>query len=380
MNNVTSFNSKVLESLLINYEITEEQLAVKINVPHDKVKSWLNKTSFPTYNQLIKVAESFKKPVIIFFMENPQIDGIEVDFRTSQEFLSIEDKKRIGELIDTVKTYQTSLYDLFDGENSTSDIVKWGNEYLSNQNGFYQYLRDELNFSFEKQCDFKKSSDVVEYLRDALYTHGIYVFKDSFRANDVSGLCVYNEKFPIILLNNKISFTRQIFTIFHELYHLLVKGSHIDLLNFGNNERDCDNFAGKFLIPQEVLFRDSLEVEACNKNKYRLDNLIRDKANYYNISREAYLYQLVKLGVVDNKYFSEFSDENKQYLIRTRQDDISGGNYYFTKMNYLGKAYLGDIVARYFSGRISLRYVAQYTQMKVPNVKKMIAMMAGGRY
>lgn len=380
MNNVTSFNSKVLESLLINYETTEEQLAVKINVPHDKVKSWLNKTSFPTYNQLIKVAESFKKPVIIFFMENPQIDGIEVDFRTSQEFLSIEDKKRIGELIDIVKTYQTSLYDLFDGENSTSDIVKWGNEYLSNQNGFYQYLRDELNFSFEKQCDFKKSSDVVEYLRDALYTHGIYVFKDSFRANDVSGLCVYNEKFPIILLNNKISFTRQIFTIFHELYHLLVKGSHIDLLSFGNHERDCDNFAGKFLIPPEVLFRDSLEVEACNKNKYRLDNLIRDKANYYNISREAYLYQLVKLGVVDNKYFSEFSDENKQYLIRTRQDDISGGNYYFTKMNYLGKAYLGDIVARYFSGRISLRYVAQYTQMKVPNVKKMIAMMAGGRY
>ena len=28
MNNVTSFNSKVLESLLINYETTEEQLAV----------------------------------------------------------------------------------------------------------------------------------------------------------------------------------------------------------------------------------------------------------------------------------------------------------------------------------------------------------------
>lgn len=380
MNNVTSFNSEVLKSLLTNYEITEEQLAVKMNIPHDKVRSWLNKTSFPTYNQLIKVAESFKKPIIIFFMENPQIDGIEVDFRTSQEFLSIDDKKRIGELIDIVKTYQASLSDLFAGENYTSDIVKWSTEYISNQSGFYQYLRDELDFSFEKQCDFKKASDVVEYLRDALYAHGIYVFKDSFRANDVSGLCVYNESFPIILLNNKISFTRQIFTIFHELYHLLVKGSHIDLLSFGNHERDCDNFAGKFLIPQEILLRDSLEVEACNKNKYKLDVLIRDKANHYNISREAYLYQLVKLGVVDNKYFSDFSDENKQYLIRTRQDDISGGNYYFTKMNYLGKAYLGDIVARYFSGRISLRYVAQYTQMKVPNVKKMIAMMAGGRY
>lgn len=380
MNNIPSFNSEVLKLLLTNYEITEEQLAVKMNISQDKVKSWLNKTSFPTYNQLIKIAESFKKPIIIFFMENPPIVGIDVDFRNSQEFLSIDDKKRIGELIDTVKTYQTSLEDLFAEEKNKSDIVKWSIEYFSKKNEFSQYLRDELDFSFEKQCYFKKASEVVEYLRDALYAHGIYVFKDSFRANDISGLCVYNDNFPVILLNNKISFTRQLFTIFHELYHLLIKGSHIDLLSFGDYERDCDDFAGKFLIPQEIIIRDILEVEACKNNENKLDILIRDKANHYNISREAYLYQLLKLGVVDHEYYKKFSDENKQYLIRTKLDDISGGNYYFTKMNYLGKAYLGDIVAKYFSGRISLRYVAQYTQMKVPNVKKMISMMAGGRY
>ena len=380
MNNLTVFNNKVLIKLLTNYEVTEAQLAAKINLPETKIKSWVDKTTSPTYSQLIKLAEYFKKPVIIFFMDNPSIEGIEVDFRSSQEFSYLDDKKRIGELIDIVKAYQTSLEDLFADEKYKSDILKWSNEYASKQDGFNDFLRKELDFSVEKQCEFKKPSEVVEYLRDSLYAHGIYVFKESFRANDVSGLCVFSDKFPIILLNNKISFTRQLFTIFHEMYHLLTKGSHIDLLDFGDYERKCDDFAGKFLIPQSILLKDVLELELYKNDKNKLVILIKDKANYYNVSREAYLYQLVKLGVVDNKYFEEYSAKNQQYLIRSKQDDISGGNYYFTKMNYLGRAYLGDIVAKYFSGKISLRYVAQYTQMKVPNVKKMISMMAGGRY
>ena len=380
MDNSNFFNKEVLKTLLLNYGISEKQLAEKLGFSEIKVKSWLDNTGTPTYNQLIKIAESFKKPVIIFFMENPPIKGVDVDFRTSQEFLSLDDKKRIGELIDVVQTYQMSLEDLFAGEKHECDIIKWSNEYLLNQNNFNEYLRKELDFSFERQCEFKKPAEVVEYLRESLYSHGVYVFKDSFRTNDVSGLCVYSESFPIILLNNKISFTRQIFTIFHELYHLLIKGSHIDLLSFSNNERDCDDFAGKFLMPQSIITRDAHELKLYKNNKLKLGQLIETKANSYNVSREAYLYQLLKLDVVDIEYYIEFSSNNRQYLIRSRQDDISGGNYYFTKMNYLGKSYLGDIVARYFSGRISLRYVAQYTQMKVPNVKKMITMMAGGRY
>ena len=49
------------------------------------------------------------------------------------------------------------------------------------------------------------------------------MFKDSFKADDVSGLCLCDEEYPVILLNNKMSFTRQIFTVFHEIYHLFAK-------------------------------------------------------------------------------------------------------------------------------------------------------------
>lgn len=72
MNNSNFFNKEVLKTLLLNYGISEKQLAEKLGFSEIKVKSWLDNTGTPTYNQLIKIAESFKKPVIIFFMENPQ--------------------------------------------------------------------------------------------------------------------------------------------------------------------------------------------------------------------------------------------------------------------------------------------------------------------
>lgn len=91
---------------------------------------------------------------------------------------------------------------------------------------------------------------MLEYIRETLYDLGIYVFKDSFKADDVSGLCLYDNKYPIILLNNKTSFTRQIFTVFHEIYHLFCKETNVYYLDY-DNEKACDQFASEFLIPAE---------------------------------------------------------------------------------------------------------------------------------
>lgn len=373
----TNYFKANLSNLLEFYNITTSQLARKLNISEEKIKTWLNATSLPTYPQLTKLADCFKRPIIFFFMETPPMQSFEIDFRTSQEYKDVDDKKRLSELIDSISIYKASLKDLFDGEPQVCQLHDWIN-YADRQN-FYEYLRNQLNFSIKLQCQFKRPTDVIEYLREQFYHCGIYIFKDSFRIDQVSGLCAYDEKFPIILINNKVSFTRQLFTIFHELYHLLSKAFHIDILSV--SEKDCDKFAGEFLIPKKNLLED---IEFCHK-EYKIDScenyeFITDRANHYNISREAYLFQLLQLNEIREEYFNDFRQENLQYLIRSRQDDIAGGNYYFTKMNYLGKAYLNDIVAGYFSGRFPLRYIAQFTQMKVPNVKKMLTMMSGGRY
>ncbi|MCM1546191.1 MAG: XRE family transcriptional regulator [Clostridiales bacterium] len=373
----TNYFNKNLLKLIEFYDITSQQLARKLNVSEDKITAWLNASAFPTYNQLIKLADCFKRPIVFFFMETPPVQSFEIDFRSTQGFNLVEDKKRLSELIDSVMIYKASLQELFIENPKECKLHEWVKFNYSDKLNFYNYLRAQLNFDIKLQCQFKKPTDVVEYLREQFFNCGIYIFKDSFRIDNISGLCAYDADYPIILINNKVSFTRQLFTIFHELYHLMAQASHIDLIE--TEERDCDRFAGEFLVPVQSLLAD---IEYCEKKYDSCENysFIEERAAHYNISREAYLFQLLQQKAVSEEFFFKYKQENKQYLIRNRQDDIAGGNYYFTKMNYLGKSYLGEIITCYFTGKIPLRYVAQFTQMKVPNVKKMLTMMSGGRY
>jgi Zn-dependent peptidase ImmA (M78 family) len=82
----------------------------------------------------------------------------------------------------------------------------------------------------------------------------VSVFKDAFRVDDYSGFCLYDDEFPLIYVNNSTSKTRQIFTLFHELAHLISHTSGIDTLRndfidrLPDNERkiaDSTGFSGK---------------------------------------------------------------------------------------------------------------------------------------
>ena len=98
--------------------------------------------------------------------------------------------------------------------------------------------------------------------RQALYRVGIFVFKDAFREESFSGFSLYDDVFPIIYVNNSAAKTRQIFTLFHELGHLLFHTSGIDPLDDQYVERLperprhievlCNRFAAQFLVPEKA--------------------------------------------------------------------------------------------------------------------------------
>lgn len=375
---INDLNMGIIQQLIDHYGLTKTQFAHKLNLSETTVENWCNSRSTPTYKQLIRIAEFFKKPLVFFYLENPPIISSKVDFRKSPEFQNIPDKKRFNELLDSILIYKLGLEEIIGSPSSL--INSWSAKFKEfKKNEFFEFLRQELNFTFALQTSFITPAEVIEYLREEFYKCGIYIFKDSFRIPEISGLCLYDNSYPLILINNKISFTRQLFTIFHELYHLLSADSYIDLVEAC--ERDCDRFAGEFLIPETELLED---ISRChidyNRQNCEVKNFIDKMAQKYNISREAYIYQLKRQNEVGDKFYREYIKDCMQYLIRTRQDDISGGNYYYTKMNYLGRSYLNDVVKNYFIGNITIRNVSQFTQMKVPHAKRMISMMAGGRY
>ena len=102
--------------------------------------------------------------------------------------------------------------------------------------------------------------------RDTLQKVSVFVFKDALRLEEYSGCSLYDDEIQIICVNNTSAKTRQSFTPFHELAHLLFYTSGIDtldryILRLPEQQRRieilCNRFAAEFLVP-EAAFRDAV--------------------------------------------------------------------------------------------------------------------------
>lgn len=206
---------------------------------------------FPTYAELSRLADYYNRPMFFFFMERSDDDfsPIPVSFRSTRDY-SGADPKKMQELKETAGHLLMNVSELFEEDmrsgKKMSFYGKLAEDKIRTEQEFIDWLRKELDFPLEKQKSMKNTSaETLEYIRSRLYDLGIYVFKDAFKdiPETVSGLCVYDENFPVILLNNKNTFNRQLFTLFHELCHLFSRRSEINIDSFDDDLSDENDSA-----------------------------------------------------------------------------------------------------------------------------------------
>jgi hypothetical protein len=90
-----------------------------------------------------------------------------------------------------------------------------------------EQIRNYLNVTLEEQLTWNDQETALKKWRSAVEEAGIFIFKRSFNAARISGFCLIDIEFPIIYLNNSTEKSRQIFTIFHELAHILLQTNGI---------------------------------------------------------------------------------------------------------------------------------------------------------
>lgn len=312
---------------------------------------------------------------MFFFPTPPQLPPIKGDLRTLPDDVVNRFSKNIIIQFEKAKVYQMSLKELYSDRES---IFMHKDAFPADATALCDYFRTALAFPIAAQKARKSTKVVFEIYREKFYDLGIYVFKESFRDNSISGLCVADSQFPVIMINNSMSFARQIFTLFHELYHLIkdtsgaeiIRDDYYVMLNQAQSdiEHSCDTFANMFLVPP-----DDFQVEL---QKTRLDEHgIEELAKLYSVSREAIMYKLWKLGKITSDDYTALKEAFYGEAIREKKpkkDGTSGGgNYYSTKLSYLGQRYTGEVFKQYFSGKIDSIRASEMLQSKVDHLPRL---------
>ena len=351
-----------------------EDVAQNMNKSQEAIESWEKGESSPTYIQLETLAYTiYKRPVAIFFFpEPPEETTAQKSFRTLPESEVEELGARFLRVFRRAQAMQINLEELTNGINpATNKIFRdLSFEVHGNVVKMAESVRRYLNIDIAAQVSWVNTEAALEKWRSAVEEKGIFVFKDAFREDDISGFCIYDPEFPVIYINNSMPKTRQIFTIFHELTHLLFKTGGVDRQNnaylrriHGDNRRIeilCDRFAGEFLLPKKefnkVISNSQINVET-----------IEILAKRYKVSREVILRKCLDKGLIDQAYYEEWST---RWIRETQKKagERTGGNYYSNITTYLGDSYLNLVFKNFYQKKFTTDQLAEYLRVKVTSI------------
>lgn len=336
-----------------------------------KIESWEDGTCCPSYPQLEQMADKFKCPVAVFFFPAaPDLPNVEQSFRT----LSNEDfefvPRSVHNILRRAQAMQINLVELNDGNNPSPKLITRDLSFKEGDSSGTAALavREYLGISVENQVSWKSADFALDCWRNALAECGIFVFKEAFRTDDYFGFCIYDSQFPIIYINNSASKTRQIFTLVHELAHLLFRTSGIDSSSerflpqddgrSGRTEAMCNEFANKVLVPDNFF---DLYIKGRKPNR----ELAAEVAEIFCVSREViYRKFLNRRLIIEEEYLSAV----REWRVPPGKAKESAGNFYNTQFSYLGMPYINLAFRRYYQRRFDEVQLADYLNIKPRNL------------
>ena len=377
---VEGIQPKVLKWARESANLTLVDVATKLKKSADIIEEWEKGGSAPTYPQLEKLAyELYKRPLALFFLPAPPPEPKpQTEFRSlpADDLITL-DRDTIF-LIRKARAFHVALHELF-GDRSPVEAPIWKEIRLSAARPVAQQataVRNALSVNLDQQSSWRDADHALREWRRSIETRGVFVFKHAFKQREISGFCLVKDELPLIMINNSTTKTRQIFSLLHELAHVLFHRSGISrfddtrieaLPNVDRNiERFCNEIAAEILVPAED-FRICATRRGIDPGN-ATDDDFSDFARRYHVSREVILRRFLDEGSITRPFYLKKSAE---WVAQIGDKGGSGGNYYATQGAYLSEAFLRAVLGRYARRQLTKFEAADLIGIAPKNLSKL---------
>lgn len=289
-----TFNSDVFDDVLRARALSRNALSERLGLDRDKLDTELAREPTPRQGLLNEIAKELVVPSFIFFMEEtPPLNEAIPDFRSAVTSISTNSRSTTKS-IELAKAIQKTASDL--GAKPAADLPVFQRAKNFDIEKFALETRKFFNITTEDQTSSRNDNEFYNICRRKIENKGIFVIHESFSEYDGSGFCLANDDYPIIVVNTKQQTRgRQLFTLVHELAHVLMNQTGISDPFSRNNEieRQCNLFACSFLVPREYI---SQLLRGLSPNREPDVEDVRQAAVRLRISQQATVLRLEELG------------------------------------------------------------------------------------
>jgi Zn-dependent peptidase ImmA (M78 family) len=288
----------VLRTLRESSGFTIEEIAKKLGIT-DLVKMKIaeeEKSAF-TINQIKKLAEIYHRPLAVFFSDSapPPIKSLP-DYRINR------DKKLSPQVYLAQRRAYYLIYKIEELGNKKSIIPEFPDHYDA----------DTLAYEFRKylECDqvkAKKADEILAYYKNIFEEKlGIAVIEYPLKADDVRAFSISSE-LSIIVLNEQDRPQIKLFSLLHEICHLLKRKSGICSIEIeqkrdGDIETCCNRFAAEFLTPAEDLRTEISKLTTMNADS------VSELSDIYGVSKQVIMIRLRWLDLISSNQYDTYKE------------------------------------------------------------------------
>jgi len=324
-------------------------------------ESWRDGTKQPTLKQLQKFANQTFTPLGYLLLDEPPDEPMPIaDFRTAGN----QSVRPDANLLDVIYDAQARQEWYRDHQLLNSEApVEWIGMVAQGMppKNAAQVLHDELSWGPEDRQRCRTWAATLTSLREAAEAVGVLVMIAGYagrytgRKLDPSvfrGFALADDYAPVVFINGADAKSAQIFTLAHELAHLLRGSSGLsDLDPRSEHEVElwCNQTAAEFLVPADEFTSVYLGAEPSGEELDRL-------AEHFKVSTQTILGRLRELGHIDWDRYFELRESERQRIAALIGPDTSGGNYSNSRPVQVSKRFATELIASVYEG------VTSYTE------------------
>lgn len=350
-----------------------------------RFKEWESGQTMPTWKQLCDVSNYFKRPTAFFFRKNfPQHFNMDlVEYRNLNDSKFMRRSPKLTLAIRDAVNKRLIFSEL--AEEMHYPKIDFSQFKLNSKNvlELANHIRNILNVDLDEQKSWLYHNDRKDTAHYNFINHwkekigdelGVLIFEvPRISLDEMRALCIYFDEWPIIVLNSADSPNARIFSLFHELTHLILGESAICDVDKNNaKEWLCNSVAAQFLVPQEDLLKNTV-VKLNHSGRWTASELV-ELSNEYGVSRQSLLLRLIHLNKAPQKSYDEMKS---QWIGEYKKKSSGGGSPVLNQIKYNGKMYSFLMLAAYENGVISSVDFSQDMGLRIKHVDELSEKLFG---
>jgi Zn-dependent peptidase ImmA (M78 family)/transcriptional regulator with XRE-family HTH domain len=361
--------------------LNTDEAARKIGVKPERLVEWEAGTGRPTVPQIRKAAGVYRRPLAAFFLAEPPARPVPLhDFRrlpagTPAEPLAelllqmrrARRRRTVAVALTSELGHEVAGFSLRATLDEDAEVVA-------------ARARSWLGVPAEEQSRWTGDYSPFNAWIAAFEARGVLVFQTGDIAlEEMRGFTLAERRLPVIVLNAKDAPEGRIFTLMHELTHLMLGQDGVcDPLQVGRHEQSpdervevyCNRVAGAILVPRDVLLAHPRLARVGGPRDWS-DEDIQELADHFAVSREAIVRRLVIVGRATEAFYDR---KRAAYLVQYRTRAAKAREGFAPPFRVIlrdnGRQYTRLVLDALDREQITLADVSDYLGVRIKHLEK----------